>query len=129
MTKNTEGIEQKAGGSIPVAERTAYRTYSDKEGRTNAGTLVANYPVTSSINKKVFPPDNGFVTANIDAVYTLNNVPVLTRQCQIVMRPDKSEATIQTSEQFFAASDLGRHNFKMMTITREQFELLKEIWE
>lgn len=105
-----------------------YLTYSDKTDRTNASVLVANYPVTSSINKKIFPPHNGFITANIDVVYTLNDIPVFTRQCQIMMRPDKSEATIQISEKFFAASDLQRHKFEMMTITREQFEVLKELF-
>lgn len=128
MGVDAEGKEQASGGAIPVSERTAYRTYSDKHGRTNAGVLVANHPVTSEIKKRVFPPHNGFVTANLDVVYILNSIPVMTRQCQIRMHPDKSEATIQNSEQFFAASDLGRHHFEMATITREQFELLKELW-
>lgn len=127
MTNNPEN-EQNMGGAIPVVERTAYQTYRDKKQRTNAGVLVANYPVTSEIVKEVFPPHNGFVTANVDVVYRLKGIPVMTRQCQIMMRPDKSEATVQVSEQFFAASDLGRHNFEMLTITKEQYEVLRELW-
>lgn len=129
MAFDANGKEQPCGGKIPVGERKAYLTYTDKAGRTNAGVLVANYPVASEIKKEIFPPHNGFVTANIDVVYTLNDIPVMTRQCQIMMRPDRSEATIQNSEQFFAAMDLGRHKFEMATITREQFEVLKELFE
>lgn len=129
MALDAEGKEQMSGGVIPISERTAYRTYSDKDWRTNAGLLVANYPVTSSIEKKIFPPHNGFVTANIDVVYTLNEIPVMTRQCQIMMRPDKSEATIQNSERFFANDRHGRLGFEMATITKEQFDVLAELWK
>jgi len=128
MGTDANGVEQKSGGKIPVEQRNAYHTYSDKEWRTNAGVLVANYPVTSCIEKNIFPAHNGFVTANLDVVYVLNDIPVMTRKCQVMLCPDKSEATVHTSERFFAASVLAGHNSEMTTITREQFELLKEIW-
>ena len=129
MGFNAEGKEEMCIGMSPISERTVYRTYSDKNGRTNAGLLVANYPVTSSIKKEIFPPHNGFITANIDVVYVLNEIPVMTRQCQIVMRPDKSEATIQNSELFFANDRHGRLGFEMATITKEQFDVLAELWK
>lgn len=106
----------------------AYQTYRDKNGRTNASVLCANYSVTSEIKKQVFPPHNGFITANLDVIYTLKDVPVLTRHCEIMMRPDKSEATITNYELFLANSVHGRLGFEFATITREQFEVLAELW-
>jgi hypothetical protein len=127
MPFDKNGEQMQAGGLIPVKERTAYLTYSDKSGRTNAGVLVANYRVTSRIDKQVFEPHNGFITANIDVVYELQGIDVMKRQCQIMMRPDKSEATIRTSERFFA--DLSIHDSAMVTITREQFEVMRELFD
>lgn len=124
MTKQ----EHPAGGKILVNERTAYRTYKDKNSRTNAGVLVANHPVTSRIEKQIYSPDNGFVTANIDVIYTLNDIDVMTRHSKIMMRPDKSEATI-TNQEYFLANVTDRLGWEHATITREQFEVLKELFE
>lgn len=121
--------EMQSGGKIPVSERTAYRTYRDKAGRTNAGVLVANYPVTSTIEHKIFPPHNGFIAANNFVTYSLNEVPVLRRCCQIMMSPDKSEATISTWEEFFADSTGRGDNRQTVTITKEQFEILEQLWK
>lgn len=129
MGYDKDGAEMQCGGAIPVENRTAYRTYRDKEGRTSAGVLVANYPVKSKIIKKIYPPHNGFITANIDIVYYLNEIPVMTRKSQIMMRPDKSEATVQNNEEFFANQEHGRLGFEMATITKEQFEILAELWD
>ena len=90
---------------------------------------MANHPVTSTFEKEVFAPQNGFVTANHRVVYSLNGVPVLTRHCQVLMRPDESEATVTTWESTFG-DELGRgDNRHTVLITREQFGLLAEMWQ
>jgi len=127
MVYNAEGKEEKAGGKIPVEERTAFRTYSDKHGRTNVSVLVANHPVISRFHEEIFPPHNGFVTANHDVVYYVDSVPVLERKCQIMLRPDASEATVRVWEHLFANS-CGGSDGNSITITKEQYELLKKVW-
>jgi hypothetical protein len=91
--------EELRGGTIPLAEQVAYKTHRDRASRTNAGVLVANYPVKSYLSKE-YHENNGWKTANVDIVYRLQDVPVLTRKCQINMPPDKSEATIVSYEWF-----------------------------
>lgn len=129
MAYDVDGVEMMAGGSIPVNERKAYRTHSDMVGRTSAGVLVANYPVDSVVRHQIFPPTpKGTITANVEVVYVLKDIPVMKRKCQINLAPDKSEASIRNNSEFFACLS-GKIDEEHITITREQFDVLKKIWE
>ncbi len=125
--ENITPREENHGGIIPVDKRTAYRTYCDYAHRTNVGVLVANYPVTSEVKTTLFEKHKGFQTANVDVIYTLNDVDVLTRHCQIIMRPDKSEATVMCWESHFSAAINVRQQ-ESITITRVQFDALAELF-
>lgn len=106
-----------------------YKTYTDKHNRTNVSVLAANFPVVSHIEKKIFPAaPSGYITANHDVIYMLNDVRVLINKCQFMLLPDKSSCSMMLTEHFFANS-ISPAETKFIDITKEQFEFLKELWE
>lgn len=92
---------------------------NNKLWRTHASVLKANYPVVEKIEKTA----NTFVKK-----YTIEFHEVMEDRMITNISADGNSCDVQIYSQALGSfvGDLGN---KLYTITREQFEYLKEIWE
>lgn len=92
---------------------------NNKLWRTHASVLKANYPVI----EKVVKTPNTFARK-----YYMADKEIMEDRMIVNIADDKGSCDIQTYSQALGSfrGDLGNN---LYTITREQFEFLKEIWK
>ena len=110
-----------------IKEVDGFRTYTDKKWGTKTSILLSNYKNVTSETDTVQPDtgSKGHFSGARAHKYSIDDQEVYSRRAIFSIAPDKTECSIQSMEE--ALGGWFKHH-GTITITKEQFELLKSMW-